>query len=86
LYQGYKQGDVIVCNGFERKILGVCGEVYFLSKPNNFKLVSFSPNSPKTLHEMNEGGYKLKTEETETEELTMEQVCEELGREVKIKK
>lgn len=79
---GLIEGDIIVSKARdERYVLGVSGKVIFLSYNRAFNSVSHHA----TLTDLIKNGYKLK-QEIETETLTMEQVCKELGREVKIKK
>ena len=56
-----QEGDVVLSkNGGERKALGVCGEVYFLSCLNDFKIAS---GDCFTLEEIKKEGYTLKQEE-----------------------
>lgn len=69
-----EEGDVIVCKyGAERKVLGICGEVYFLSLCDNFN----SGPDAVTISEMKGYGYTLKQEELEEEitELTLADVA-----------
>ena len=55
-----EEGDVIVCKyGAERKVLGICGEVYFLSLCDNFN----SGPDAVTISEMKGYGYTLKQKE-----------------------
>jgi len=77
-------GDVLVDeDGDEQKILGMCDMVYFLSRFNDFNKAD---DCPRTLAELKGMSYKLKGVEEEEEELTMDELCKELGRTVKIKK
>lgn len=61
----YEQGDVLIEGGCEHKILAVCGELYFLSCPNNFKQSRVSY----TQEELDYRGFKLKTPESDTIEV-----------------
>ena len=81
----YKQGDILIDNDGYRKILGVCGEVYFMS--DNSKDVE-----GKNLNEFCEGytqyaldryGYKLYTPPEEVE-MTVAEISEALGKSVKV--
>ena len=55
----YKQGDILVTKmGEKRKILGICGEVYFISDINHFEYAS-----GETKQELDDYGYKLKPKE-----------------------
>jgi len=77
-------GDIIIdSEGDERMLLDVRERIVGLAFSHDFE--NFSGFS--TFEELEEDGYKLKDEpEEEVEELTMEELCKELGREVKIKK
>ncbi len=70
----YKQGDILTNGDDERKILGVCGDVYFLSSADNFERYSYGA----TTKELEESGYHLKSEE-ETTELTVKECAKKLG-------
>lgn len=57
----YKKGDVLVdLYGKKVKILGVCGDVYFLSGKNSFKSYWLAY----TQRDLDENDYKLKEEKT----------------------
>lgn len=76
-------GDVYVDkDGDRRTVLGVCGRVIHLSLfgDENTYGIGF------TKEELIEHGYTIEQDKEEVEELTMEEVCKELGRTVKIKK
>lgn len=78
-------GDIVVsvaCGRF--KVLGVCGEVVFLSYPNNFDKVG----NFKTLSEIIELDFKLLQEPTEEEtvEMTVEEISKKLGKIIKVVK
>lgn len=68
-----EEGDVIVGIGGERKILGVCGEVYFLSMDKDFSAAW----TGLTLNDITDCGYTIKqeAEEQEITELTLEDVA-----------
>ena len=56
----WKQGDILVDkDGDEKKIMGICGELYFLSEYNNFDIYS-ACSKEKKLKDM---GWGLKKEE-----------------------
>ena len=78
---GLIEGDIIVTNNRESLVLGVCGKVIFISESGNFEEVR---GTAYTLYELINYGYKLKQETIP--EMTMEEVCAALGREIKIKK
>ena len=82
---GLVEGDIITNGNSERLVLGVCGKLIFVSNRDDFN----AAYSYYTLHEVIKEGWKLKQETTQTEtipEMTMEEVCAALGKEVKIKK
>lgn len=56
---GVMLDDIIVCEDKERKILGSCDKVIFVSQFNNFEVAA---SSSYTLHELIGLGYKLKEE------------------------
>lgn len=63
-----KQGDILINKqGDKRKILGVCGEVYFLSHPDDFELITIS-SFAWTEKEIEEIGYTLLEEPWEPKE------------------
>ena len=76
----FKEGDIVTDGDDKRKILGVCGEVYFLSNYNDFNKVS---GTFFTEHELLEDNYKLEREK-EYEEMTVAEISEELGRDIKV--
>lgn len=60
-----EEGDVVVDKyGDERKVLGACGEVYFLSRWDNFKKAI---GDCCTLEEIKQAGYTPKQDEPEEE-------------------
>lgn len=69
----YKQGDVLVDkDGNKRKILGVCGEVYHISRPDDFTKYSVGY----TKEDLDSWGYTLYTGTTEDiVEVTLEEVA-----------
>jgi hypothetical protein len=83
-WEDLEGGDIIVSDGTEAMILAHSGLLFARSKRGDFKRYwSFC-----TKEQLIEDGWSIKQDpiEEEVEELTMEQVCKELGREVKIKK
>ena len=79
-------GDIVVDkynNENKRMVLDVREKIVGLSECDDFE----NFDCFYTFEELEKYGYKLKDEpEEEIEELTMEELCKELGREVKIKK
>ena len=71
-------GDILVGEYGNKKVLGICGLVYFLSRTGNF-------NEAEGLYTIEEIKHMhiLKQQE-EPEEITMAQLEKELGRKVKI--
>lgn len=60
-----EEGDVVVdTDGCEQKVLGICGNVYFLSEENEFTKVD---EYYYTTQELEDNGYTLKQEECEQE-------------------
>jgi len=78
----YKVGDILVSKTDNAcKILEVGETSFLLSDWNDFD----SANKWYIFQEIEDCGYKLKDqEEVKPEEMTVEQVCNELGREIKI--
>jgi len=78
------QGDILIDdNGNKTKILAVCGEVYFISQTNDHtRTLSFYTKAELDERWKKEGDIV----EEAVEELTMEEVCERLGKTIKIKK
>jgi len=58
-----EEGDIVLKTGDEWKILGICGDVYFMSICNNFKRTG----TFLTKEELKDEGYTLKQEEEEEE-------------------
>lgn len=85
-WETLKLGDVLIDeDGLEVSILGILGKIIFLSEFNDRE----STGNFYTIQECQKDGWKIvQPEPTKPtiEELTMDQVCKELGREVKIKK
>lgn len=82
----YKQGDILVEDGWYRKVLGVCGEVYLMSHsryndPDSSKLKSY--NHSFTQYELDLNGYELYTPPQEVE-MTVAEISEALGKTVKV--
>jgi hypothetical protein len=79
-------GDEIVDKGGSiRTVLGICGRVIFVSYPNDKDSCLSGGYTKKGLIARGFTIVSPKVEE-EVEELTMEELCKELGRTVKIKK
>ena len=87
-------GDIVKSNDdCYRKVVGVINQnCYVMSRMSSImenKDEEICCGSVKSIKELKEFGYEPyieDTEETEVEELTMEEVCKEMGRNVKIKK
>ena len=82
---GLEVNDIIVDNdGDERKVLAVLNEenqVYLLSQFNQFA----ESGNIQTLTELIDNGYKLKSkEDSNTVEMTVEEISKQLGKNVKI--
>ncbi len=83
-------GDILLDgDGDKVKILAVLHRgdkmnesVYILSYHNDYR----KSTHPYTSYELSNNGYTIKGQEEKPEELTMEEVCAELGRVIKIKK
>jgi len=74
-------GDILVGKYGDKKVLGICGLVYFLSNSDQFD----ATDSNYTIQEIRKR-FTLKKEEyqEEPEELTMAELEKEMGRKVKI--
>ncbi|MEK6884239.1 MAG: hypothetical protein AABY22_31705 [Nanoarchaeota archaeon] len=79
----YKQGDILVTEGtnLKRKVLGVCGEVYFLSKQN---VSDVADNVPHTQFELDTLKLVLSVEPEHkpTIDITLEEIAKWKGVEV----
>lgn len=76
-------GDVIVDKeGYIVKVLAICGEAFLRSFWDDFNRASCSWY---TFTEAENAGWKLKEEPQKVREITMKEVCEKFGEEVKIK-
>jgi len=74
-------GDILIRDGDEQMVLDVREKIVGLSEYDDFE----NFDCFYTFEELEKYGYKLKDEpEEEIEELTVEQVCKELGRDIKI--
>lgn len=51
-----KQGDILIKGETRRKVLGVCGEVVFMSRNNDFSIVA---GIPYTVQELLEDGWTV---------------------------
>lgn len=79
----WTEGDILIEeDGCRRKILGIAGLVYILSRADEFDHAL----SYYTKAELVNLGYKKEGEPEAVEELTMEEVCAQLGKTIKIKK
>lgn len=82
-WETLQEGDVVIdSQGAEQTVLGVCGKVIMLScvgYPMEF-------DSGYTGIDLTKIGYTIKDAKPIIEELTVEEICKELGREVKIRK
>lgn len=68
-------GDILTTEvGNKRKVLGICGEVVFLSYPNEPEIFK----EGLTLKEIKDFAYKLK-EDSEIVELSMDEIASKLG-------
>ena len=82
-WDNLEEGDVLIDSaGDETCVLGICGEVIFRSARNEFDKY-WGGYTKKQLQKI---GWNIKDAVEETEELTMDEVCKELGRTIKIKK
>ena len=72
-------GDILIRDGDEQMVLDVREKIVALSEDDDFEIFGYFC----TFEELEED-YKLKDEPEEVEELTVEQVCKELGRDIKI--
>ena len=78
----FKEGDIITNSNEERKILGVCGEVYFVSCLDEFDRAS---DLIYTERDLIKGEYEVATEDSkEVKEMTVAEISKELGREIKV--
>ena len=78
-----EEGDIIINNYNKRKVLGVCGKIYFISYYYGFSQVS-NIIYTYTIVGLKEKGYKLVQPEEEKETiLTMSEVAELVGVDVK---
>jgi hypothetical protein len=83
LYVGAK---VLGRNGKTREVLGICGRAIFTSLSQDHDVAT---GQAYTMEELKRHGFTLVPEaepEPEVAEVTMKEVCEKFGREVKIKK
>jgi len=67
----YKQGDILDNGDHQMKILGVCGEVYFLSRADDFKV---SSGIIYTQQDLDNDYYKLKSDEAGEAIATLERL------------
>ena len=81
----YKQGDILTDNNGYRKILGVCGEVYFMSYTSD-DVEGENLNKHfdgYTQYDLDRYGYRLYTPPEEVE-MTVAEISEALGKTVKV--
>ena len=81
----YKQGDILTYNNRYRKILGVCGEVYFMSYESE-EIEGENLNrhfDVYTQYDLDRYGYKLYIPPEEVE-MTVTEFSEALGKTVKV--
>jgi hypothetical protein len=77
LEESMQQGDILTDGESERKILGICGEVYLMSDGRFNRFFGAY-----TQQDLEDDGWKLKEEETETI-VSMSEVAEKFGVDVK---
>lgn len=81
---GLEEGDVITNTRYTKKVLGICGEVIFVSHNNNHSIASTLQH---TLKELVEQGYELLQKESNSiKEMTVAEISEKLGYDVKVVK
>jgi len=79
-------GDVLIdAEGDESKILEI-GSARNACLPSDIENFEKTCDCWSTFKELKEAGWKIKGEEPLIEEMTVSEVCDELGREIKIKK
>jgi len=71
--EGIFEGAIIVNKYGKRKVLGICGEVYFLSVPDCFDRIT-EPSTAYTMTELKQNSYSIVIEEPEddTVDITVE--------------
>ena len=69
-------------DGYEQKVLGICGKVYFLSCDDDFDVAS---STIQTLKELKED-CKVKVETKEPKKMTVSEIAEALGHDVEVVK
>lgn len=77
-------GDILTCGSAKKMVLGVCGKVYCVSEYDDYE----ASDNWYTVQEIEQNGWKLYTEPKAptVQELTVEQISEKLGYEVKVVK
>ena len=81
----YKQGDILTDNNRYIKVMGVCGEVYFMSyesKDTKGERLKQHYNGY-TQYDLDKYGYRLYTPPEEVE-MTVAEISEALGKTVKV--
>lgn len=72
----YKVGNVLINEcGDRRKVLGICGEIYILSRHDQFKVAN---SAIYTAHDLHTFGYKLDTEKPKIKK-TKQEIAEKFG-------
>ena len=81
----YKQGDILTYNNGYKKIMGVCGEIYFMSySSENIEGENLNKfYNGYTEYSLDRNGYKLYTPPEEVE-MTVAEISEALGKSVKV--
>jgi len=80
----FKEGDIITDGEDRRKILGVCGEIYFVSYDDEFDRAS---NVLYTEDGLIEDEYEVVTKDSKgVRKMTVAEISKELGREIKVVK
>ena len=78
----FKEGDIVTNGEEKRKILGVCGKVYFVSYLDEFDVAS---DILYTEHELIDDDYEVVTKDSKgVREMTVAEISKELGREIKV--
>lgn len=83
--ENLEEGDILLKKNYPVMVLGVCGKAIFISLTNKYKQAC---GSAFTVEELQTNGYTIKQEAKtkEIKEMTIKEICDKLGYEVKIKK
>ena len=68
--ESVQQGDIIITDGYRKKVLGICGDAIFLSRKNDFTS-SDQNNIVYQMEELKEYGYTIDIPESEEETVTI---------------